>query len=94
MSERITFTASSISRFSSGSAGDPRPSPNGLGYEQPVKSISFGVTVVPGLTFNAVPFVSTLTVCDGGVQSAAPPLIGMNAFAPTEYSTLPEAAAE
>ncbi len=67
---------------------------HGSRYEQPVKSISFGVTVVPGLTFNGFPFASTLMVCDGGVQSVAPPLIGMNAFAPTEYSTLPEAGAE
>jgi hypothetical protein len=65
----------------------------GLRYEQPVKSISFGVTALPGFTFSGFPFASTLMVCDGGVQSVAPPLIGMNAFAPTEYRTLPEAGA-
>ena len=65
----------------------------GLRYEQPVKSISFGVTAVPGLTFSGFPFASMLMVCDDGVQSLAPPFIGMNAFAPTEYRTLPEAGA-
>jgi hypothetical protein len=57
---------------------------NATRYVQPVKSISFGVTVAPGIAFNGFPFASMLVVFDGGTQSIIPPLIGMNAFASTE----------
>ena len=52
------------------------------------------MTVAPGSTFKGFPFASKLVVIDGGEQSAVPPLNGTKAFAPTEYSTSPEAGAE
>jgi hypothetical protein len=36
---------------------------------QPEKSISFGVTVAPGLAFSGFPLISRLVVIDGGIQS-------------------------
>ncbi len=65
-----------------------------LRYEQFRKSSSFGVTVTPGFTFKGFPFASKLVVIDGGEQSAVPPPNGTKAFAPTEYSTSPDAGAE
>src|SRR5579862_2443809 len=53
-------------------------------YMQAVKSISFGVTVVPGLAINGFPFVSKLVVFVGGAQSPTPPLDGVKALAPIE----------
>ena len=51
---------------------------------QPVKSISFGVTVVPELAIKGFPFVSKLVVFVGGAQSPTPPLNGVNALVPIE----------
>lgn len=51
---------------------------------QPVKSISFGVTVVLGVAINGFPFASELVVFAGGAQSPTPPLKGVNALAPIE----------
>ncbi len=63
-------------------------------YEQFQKSSRCGVAVAPGSTFKGFPFASRLVVIDGGEQSAVPPLNGTKVFAPTEYSTSPEAGAE
>lgn len=48
-----------------------------------------GVTVVPGFAFKGFPLVSKLVVFDDGTQSVKPPLNGMDAAAPIEYSTSP-----
>ena len=51
---------------------------------QAVKSISFGVILVPELAINGFPFVSKLVVFVGGAQSPTPPLNGVKALAPIE----------
>ena len=60
-------------------------------YEQPAKSSSLAVVVVPAITLRGMPFVSVLVVNEDGVQIAVPPDIGLAASALTVKSTSPAA---
>lgn len=63
-------------------------------YEHPVKSISIGFTVPPGLASNGLPAVFLLVDAEEGVQSGAPLPVGANAPTPIVYGTSPEAGEE
>jgi hypothetical protein len=55
-----------------------------LNQEQPEKSISMGVTGVPGIAFSEFPPLSLLIVKIEGMQSFVPPIKGTNALARIE----------
>lgn len=60
--------------------GNPKQNRPPVRYEQPVKSISCGVTVAAGTASNGLPFASVPVDFEDGLQSTMPPLMGTKAL--------------